>query len=90
MAYEAQKYIALPVKGFPGGSVVKNLPANAGDAGYVGSIPGLGRSPRRGNSNYSSTLAWLNSMDRGACKATDRGVAKSWARLSMHVLPVKF
>ena len=33
---------------FPGGLVVKNLPA---DAGEVGSIPGLGRSPRGGNGN---------------------------------------
>ena len=31
--------------GFPGGSVVKNPPANAGDTGDVGSIPGLGRFP---------------------------------------------
>ena len=38
--------------GFPGGSVVKNLPANAGD---VDLIPGLGRSPREGNGN---TLPW--------------------------------
>ena len=35
-------------RGFLGGSVVKNLLANAGD---VGSIPGLGRSPREGNGN---------------------------------------
>ena len=34
--------------GFPGGSVVKNLPVNAGDSG---SIPGLGRSPAEGNGN---------------------------------------
>ena len=34
--------------GFPGGSVVKNLPANAGD---TGSIPGLERSPGEGNGN---------------------------------------
>ena len=34
--------------GFPGGAVVKNLPANAGD---VGLIPGLGRSPGVGNGN---------------------------------------
>ena len=34
--------------GFPGGSVVKNLPANAGDAGL---IPGLGRVPGEGNGN---------------------------------------
>ena len=37
--------------GFPGGLVVKNPPANAGDAGDVGSIPGLGRSPGGGNGN---------------------------------------
>ena len=35
----------LPSWGFPGGSVVKNPPANAGDTGDVSSIPGLGRSP---------------------------------------------
>ena len=34
--------------GFPGGSVVKNLPVNAGD---VGSIPGSGRSPEEENGN---------------------------------------
>ena len=34
--------------GFPGGSVVKNLPANTGDSG---SIPGLGRCHEEGNSN---------------------------------------
>ena len=35
----------LPSQGFPGGSVVKNPPANAGDTGDVSSIPGSGRSP---------------------------------------------
>ena len=40
--------------GFPGGSVVKNAPANAGDARDAGSIPGSGRSP----DNHSSILAW--------------------------------
>ena len=39
--------------GFPGGSVVKNLPANAGEAA---SIPGLGRSPRE-MATHSSILA---------------------------------
>ena len=42
-------------KGFPGGAVVKNLPANAGDAG---SIPGSERSPGVGNGNHSSIFAW--------------------------------
>ena len=36
---------------FPGGSVVKNLPANAGDTEDVGSVPGWGRSPGGGNDN---------------------------------------
>ena len=35
----------ISILGFPGGSVVKNLPANAGDTRHVGLIPGLGRSP---------------------------------------------
>ena len=35
--------------GFPGGAVVKNLPANAGDGRDIGSIPGLGRSPGGGH-----------------------------------------
>ena len=41
--------------GFPGGSVVKNPPANAGDAA---SVPGWGRSPGEGNGTHSSILAW--------------------------------
>ena len=39
------------IKGFPGGSVVKNSLTNAGDTGDVGLIPRLGRSPREGNGN---------------------------------------
>ena len=42
----------------PGGSVVKNLPANTGDTGSVGSIPGSERSSDKGNGNQSSILAW--------------------------------
>ena len=37
--------------GFPGGSVVKNLPANAGDVGDMSLIPGLGKSPGEGHGN---------------------------------------
>ena len=37
--------------GFSGGSVVKNLPANAGDARDKHLIPGSGRSPGEGNDN---------------------------------------
>ena len=41
--------------GFPHGSMVKNLPANAGDTGL---IPGSGRSPEKEMATYSSILAW--------------------------------
>ena len=42
----------------PGGSVVKNPPAKAGDTGDIGSIPGCKRSPGEGNGTSSSILAW--------------------------------
>ena len=61
----------------PGDSVVKNPPANAGD---VGSVLGLGRTPRDGNGIHDSCLG--NPMDRGAWWATDHGVAKSQTRPS--------
>ena len=63
--------------GFPGGAVVKNLPANARDPGDAGSIPGLGRSPGVGNRNPLQYSCLENSMDRGAwwapwgCKESD-------------------
>ena len=44
--------------GLPDGSVVKNSPANAGDAGDKGSIPGLGRFTGGGNGTHSNILAW--------------------------------
>ena len=59
---------------FPGGSVVKNPPTNAGD---VGSILGLGRTLRDGNGNRIQYSCLGNPMDRGAWQATDHGVAKS-------------
>ena len=43
---------------FPGGSVIKNLPANAGDTGNSASIPGSGKSPRVGNASLPSTVVW--------------------------------
>ena len=46
------------VKGFPGGTVIKNPPASAGDAGDTGSIPGLGRSPGGVNDNLLQYFAW--------------------------------
>ena len=55
--------------GFPGGTVVKNPPASARDAGDMGSILGLGRYPRVGNDNPLQYFCLENSMDRGAWQA---------------------
>ena len=64
--------------GFPGSSVVKNLPASAGD---VGSIPDLGRSSGGGNGNPLQDSCLENSMDRGAWWAIIHGVAESQTQL---------
>ena len=52
-------------KGFPGGSVVKNLLANAGATGDSGWITGSGRSPRGRHGNPLQYSCLKNSMDRG-------------------------
>ena len=59
----------------PGGSVVKNPTADAGD---VDSIPGSGKSLGEGNGNPLRHSCLGNSTDRGAWWATVHGVAKSW------------
>ena len=56
--------------GFPGGTVVKNLPANAANAGDMGLIPGSGRSPGEGNGNPLLYSSLENSFNRGAWWAT--------------------
>ena len=61
---------------FPGGAVVKKSPANAGDAGDTGSIPGSGRSPGGGNGNPLQYSCLENSMDREAWWATVDEVIK--------------
>ena len=63
--------------GFPGGSVVKNLPAKTGDARDMGSIPGSERSPRKGNGNPWE-IPWIEEPGRVAV----HGVIKSQTRLS--------
>ena len=76
------RYISILVYhswGFPGGSVVKNPPAHAGD---LGSIPGSGRSPGDGNGNPLQYSCLENPMDRGAWWATVNEVAKDWTHLS--------
>ena len=60
--------------GFPGGSVVKILPANEGDRG---SIPESGRSLGGGNGNPLQYSCPKNPMDRGASWVTVHGVVKS-------------
>ena len=59
--------------------MVKNLPANARDAG---SIPEWGRTPGEGNGNPLQYSCLENSMDRGAWWATVHGAAKSRAQPS--------
>ena len=70
--------------GFPGDSVVKNQPANAGDTGDMGSIPGLGRSARGENGNCLWYSSLGNPIDRGACWATVHRVTKSQTQLNNH------
>ena len=60
-------------QGFPGGSVVKNPPANAGD---TGSIPGSGRPPGEGNGTPLQYFCLENPMDMEAWQATVHGVTK--------------
>ena len=57
--------------------MVKNLPANAGDARDVNSIPGSGRSLGVGNDTSLQYSCLENPMNRGAWRATVHGMAKS-------------
>ena len=59
--------------------MVKNLPANSGDASL---IPGSGRSSGEGNGTPLQYSCLENPMDRGAWWAIVHGVAKSWTKLS--------
>ena len=62
------------ILGFPGGSDCKEPACNAGD---LGSIPGLGRSPGGGHGNPLQYSCLENSRDRGAWRATDHGVSRT-------------
>jgi len=68
--------------GFPIGSVVENLSANAGDAEDEDLILGLGRSPRDGNGNPLQYSGLENPMDRGAWWAAVHRVTESQTQLS--------
>ena len=81
MSFESHKALCnLP--GFPDGSVVKNLPANAGDVRDTGSVPGLGRSPGGG---YGNPLQY-SCLDRGAWQATVSETRLKWLSIAQHDL----
>ena len=66
---------------FPGGAVVKNLPANIGDAGDTGSGPGSGRSPGKGNCNplYNILREGNGNPLQGFCLDNPRNGGAWWA-----------
>ena len=78
--------------GFPGGSVVKNLPANAGDIRNTSLIPELRRSSEGGHGNPLQYSCLENSRDRGAWQATgspggSQRIGHYWSDLAhMHVV----
>ena len=79
LKFNLKMYVKLRVgeshhEDFPGGSVGKESICNAGDLGL---IPGLGRSPGEGNSNPLQYSCLENPMDRGAWRAAVHGVAES-------------
>ena len=67
---------------FPGGTLVKNLPVNAGDTENTGVIPGSDISSGGGNGNPLQYSCLENLMDRGAWWATVCGFTESWIQLS--------
>ena len=69
------RYVDI-LKGFPGGSVVKNPPVNTEDARDAGLILGSERSPGGGNGNPLQYAFLEDSMDRGAWWFTVHGVKK--------------
>ena len=69
------------MQGFPGGSVAKEATFSELEAGDMGLIPGLGRSPGGGHGNPLQYSCWGNPMDRGAWWATVHGVSKTGLKL---------
>ena len=71
-------------KGFPGGSMVKNPPANSGDTD-VSLNPALGRSLEEDMTIHSSILAWEIPWTEEPGELQSMGSQKSWTRLSSHM-----
>ena len=78
---ESWAYLLISIQMEPGGSVLKNLPAKAEDAGDAGSISGVGRSPGGGNDNPLQCSCLENPRDGGAWWGAVYGVAQSRTRL---------
>ena len=72
-------HVLCNIWGFPHSSVGKESACSAGEQG---SIPGLGRSPGKGNGNPLQYPCLENPIDRGAWWGAAHGIAKSWAQLS--------
>ena len=70
--------------GFPGSTVVKNPPANAGDTRDTGLIPGSRRSQEKEMATHCRTLAWKNPVDGGAWQATwdHKESIRTWQRIT--------
>ena len=79
---DGMKKMSVLCMDFPGGSLVKNPPSDAGDARVTDSIRGSGRSPGEGNGNSLSYSCLENSIDRGAWQTTVHGIVKSQTWLS--------
>ena len=78
-------HLYIPM-GFPGGAVVKNSPANAGDTRDVGSTSGSERCPGERNGNPLQYSCLESAMNRGAWRATVHGVTKNQTPLNTHAL----
>ena len=77
-AIKRNEVLISATTGFPGGSVVKNPPANAGDTEEAGLMPEWGRSPGRGNGKPLQYACLDNPMNTGAWRATVHGVTEGW------------
>ena len=77
MLFAQRSWAGKSYVGFPGGAVVKNLPASAGDTRDPCSIPGSGRSSGEGNGNPPQQSCLENSMDRRGIRAIAHGAAES-------------
>ena len=80
--WQYKQDVAIGSMEFPGGSVIKNLPAMQGMQEIMSSVPGLGRSLGGGHVNPLQYSCLENPMDRGAWRATVYRVAQSWTRLN--------